>query len=51
CEPGRPAAVLVNAARRLDVDVVVIGNRVRRIEREVCRRAGRDVVVVNTIGG
>ena len=34
CAPGRPAPVLLAAARKLDADVLVIGNRVRRIERK-----------------
>lgn len=50
CTPGDPVPVLVDAARRVEADLLVIGNRSRRIERAVCRRAPCDVLVVDTTG-
>lgn len=50
CSHGGPVPVLLDAARRTNADLLVIGNRDRRIERAVCRRAPCDVLVVDTTG-
>ncbi|GAC1324809.1 MAG: universal stress protein [Mycobacteriales bacterium] len=57
-EPGRPVPVLIALVDELDPDVVVIGNRDmpglfrsgRSVGRAVSRRAGCDVVIVDTLG-
>ena len=58
CEPGRPAEVILQVADEVGAGMVIVGNRDmvgrRRIRRGIghalARRAGCDVLVVDTVG-